>query len=126
MTEKAIISEILTTKGITRKHLAEQVGYKNPSEITHLLGRTTGLKTDILSKLLNALDYSLVAVSNDGKTIYNIGENNPTLNTVSNEDLKLLNALKSIAKELNTDDVNALRTLRNAYTSSNSNDLVGY
>lgn len=67
MNEKEIIKEIMHLKGISQATLAKDAGFKQQSNITGFLNRgTNGLRTDIVTRMLDAMDCELVIRDKSG------------------------------------------------------------
>ena len=74
MTEKDVILAIMNEVGVNKSELSNMAGYNSKSAVTEILNRT-GMKIDILLKLLNAMNCELI-VRHDDKE-WTIG--NPTV-----------------------------------------------
>lgn len=62
MTEKELLKRAMKIRGITQEELAKKVGYSQQSAINSILNVRPNTRTDILVRLLNAMDYDLVIV----------------------------------------------------------------
>lgn len=65
MTEKDVVLSVMTEVGVNKSELSNMAGYSSKSAVTEILNRT-GMKVDILLKLLNAMNCELI-VRHDGK-----------------------------------------------------------
>ena len=61
MNEKEIVKEVMAMRGWSQATLAKEAGFKQQSNVTGLLNRgASGMRTDNLVKMLNALGCEVV------------------------------------------------------------------
>lgn len=98
MKAKEIINSIMGETSTTQELLAKTLGYKTQSAISSKL-KATKLDVEFFSNVIEAMGYSVIVVSNDGKHQYIVGEDEnaetPPFKTVS-DDRKVLETVHSI------------------------------